>query len=134
MLVDAVEGGRQEIPDSTCSISGAMFAGGEGQPMKLLVLLALTLLLSACMGRSPVERRAEAQNACTRYGFKPGTDQYAQCMMQLDLIMQEQDADRRQALAEGLRRMGENARNNRVTCNTSASVYGNFGNSTTTCY
>ena len=102
----------------------------------LLVLIAATVMLSGCMGRSPDQRFAEAQNACTGYGFRPGTDNYANCMMQLDAMMIEQDASRRQAMAAALNDYAE--RNRSVTCNTSASVQGGYGNSayghsTTTC-
>lgn len=105
--------------------------------MKGFALLLACLLLSGCMGRSPEQRFAEAQDACQNYGFKPGTEPYAQCMMRLDLVMQEQDYSRRQAIAQDLQDWA--ARNRTTTCNTSAQVYGGlgnsaYGNSTTTCY
>lgn len=108
--------------------------------MRLIALALLTgALLSGCMGRSPQERYAEAQNACTSYGFKSGTDAYAQCMMELDIAMAQQDQAAAQRFAASMQALA--ARNRSVTCSTSASVYGGgrysggytYGNSTTTC-
>ena len=61
-------------------------------------------------------------------------------MMQLDLADKENDYRQRQAVADSLRRLGQSMQQNRpVTCNTSGSArggYGNtvYGNSTTICY
>ncbi|AXE31538.1 hypothetical protein DK842_17515 [Chromobacterium phragmitis] len=51
--------------------------------MKLVPLLIAAAIgapiLAACA--SPEEIRAMDQRACSGYGFKPGTDTYANCMM-----------------------------------------------------
>jgi hypothetical protein len=43
----------------------------------------LAALLSGC-GPTPEEQRAMDTQACTGYGFKPGTDTFAHCMMETD--------------------------------------------------
>lgn len=42
----------------------------------VLIILTLTTGLSAC---------GAAENNCHRYGFKPGTDAYANCLQQQEL-------------------------------------------------
>lgn len=109
--------------------------------MKLLIIVAATgLILAGCATTTPEERTASAQGSCVGYGFQPGTDGFASCMMQMDLQAQETDYRRRQAIANGLQQMGQSMQNNRpVTCNTYGTANrGNFGatygSSTTTCY
>jgi hypothetical protein len=53
----------------------------------VLTALALTVmpLLAACQTMTPEERRAADQRACVGYGFKPGTNAMAQCLLDLDL-------------------------------------------------
>ena len=66
--------------------------------MKRIVALscgALGLLLAGCV--SPDEQRAMDQQSCASYGFSPGTDAFANCMMTTAQKRQEQQAaDRRQ--------------------------------------
>lgn len=46
---------------------------------------AMLPLLAACQTMTPEERRAADQNTCAGYGFKPGTDAMAQCLLDLEL-------------------------------------------------
>lgn len=48
---------------------------------KLGLVAACTLGLAACV--TPQERRAMDQRQCYEFGFEPGTDAFAQCMMGL---------------------------------------------------
>jgi len=63
----------------------------------ILLALSVTYILAGCA--SPAERAAQLQAreqaTCERYGFQPGTDSFAQCMMQIDQANQ----NRRAALA-----------------------------------
>jgi hypothetical protein len=104
--------------------------------MRPAVIFVVLAALTGCMGRTPEQRIMEAQNACTGYGFKAGTDAYSNCLMNTDQSIQHQDAQRREAMADALDNVSANiARQNRsVTCNSSGAVYGNMGHSTTTCY
>jgi hypothetical protein len=48
---------------------------------KIALAAACTLGLAACV--TPQERHAMDQNQCYGFGFEPGTDAFAQCMMGL---------------------------------------------------
>jgi hypothetical protein len=66
--------------------------------MELAVLGTALFLMAGCV--SPEERRASDQQTCAGYGFTPGTDAFAHCMM---TTAQQRDAqaaaDRRAAEA-----------------------------------
>lgn len=82
---------------------------------------------------SPEVRLANKQASCSGYGFKTGTDAYANCMMQIDIAEQQSDQAKRQAAADSLGRLGRSMQqqNRTVTCNS----YGTGArSSTTTCY
>lgn len=49
--------------------------------VKISLAAACTLGLAACV--TPQERHAMDQNQCYTFGFEPGTDAFAQCMMGL---------------------------------------------------
>ena len=53
----------------------------------ILINLGLIALLSGCL--SPQQIRQQQADTCSSYGFKPGTNQFAQCMM-----MQARQAER----------------------------------------
>jgi hypothetical protein len=44
--------------------------------------LASALLVAGCA--SPMERRAAHEAQCKSYGFKPGTEGFATCLLKLD--------------------------------------------------
>lgn len=106
---------------------------------KLLLAAVICVVLCGCETTTPEMRLAQNQTSCESYGFKAGTDAYAECMMRLDLNDQQRDRDRRRAIGEALSEMGRSMQANKpVTCNTygSANRFGSsvYGNSTTTCY
>ena len=47
--------------------------------------LAALMALTACQTLTPEERRARDEATCRNYGFRPGTDQMAGCLLDLDL-------------------------------------------------
>lgn len=53
---------------------------------KLIMLLAVggCLLAAACETTSDVELQAKFQAKCEKYGFKPGTDAFANCLMETE--------------------------------------------------
>lgn len=51
----------------------------------LLLATVLPLLLAGCQTVTPEERRAADERTCIGYGFKPGTDAMAGCLLDLDL-------------------------------------------------
>lgn len=55
------------------------------RPNRLILLAALPLLLTACETMSPEERRAADEQHCRSYGFRPGTEGMARCLLDLDL-------------------------------------------------
>lgn len=102
----------------------------------LIAIAALCATLSGCASmalKSRAELVALDQTTCTDYGFRQGTDAYAQCMFQLDQLRIADTRDRRRAFGAAMRRLASDLNPPTVTCNTTASVYGSFGNSTTTC-
>ncbi len=46
-------------------------------------IVAASLLLSACISRQEMLARHRA--ACATYGFDPGSEQYSNCLLQLDV-------------------------------------------------
>ncbi|WP_316358955.1 hypothetical protein [Devosia sp.] len=107
--------------------------------IRIIGIAAVALALCGCSTTTPAERLASNQASCQGYGFKPNTDAYSTCMMQMDLEAKSDDQRRRAAIADALSNMGQSMQpSRRVTCNTFGSArntgYGAFGNSTTTCY
>jgi hypothetical protein len=51
----------------------------------ILAGLTATLLLSSCQTMTPEERRAADLSTCRGYGFRPGTDAIARCLLDIDL-------------------------------------------------
>lgn len=48
-------------------------------------MIAAALLLTACQSMTPEERRAADENTCASYGFRRGTENFATCLMNIDL-------------------------------------------------
>ncbi|CAN7539109.1 hypothetical protein LJR231_003888 [Phyllobacterium sp. LjRoot231] len=48
-------------------------------------VLLLTLLIAGCVSMTPEERRALDNQTCSSYGFRRGTDAFANCLLNLDL-------------------------------------------------
>jgi len=61
---------------------------------KLLMAAAAALLVGACNTTSLAEQRAADETRCRTYGFRPGTDPFSKCLLQVDL---DRSADRRAA-------------------------------------
>lgn len=103
--------------------------------MRALFLVAVLAALSGCatMGMTPQEIAAADQSQCESYGFQRGTEAFASCMMQIDYARQADNQRRWDNVRAGLRSMNAQLNPPSVTCNTSASVFGNYGSSTTTC-
>lgn len=108
--------------------------------MRIFAIIGVAAILCGCSTTTPAERLANNQASCAAYGFKPGTDAYSTCMMQMDLTAQQDEKEQRQRIGDALSEMGDSMQRNRpVTCNTFGSAnrgFGNtvYGNSTTTCY
>lgn len=106
--------------------------------MKLMIVVVIAAtLLAGCstLGESPEQVAADDDASCTNYGFKPGTDAFAQCRLQLAQGHNEDDRARRARMAA----VGAALMNNQPrTCSTMASgstfgsTYSGYG--TTTCY
>lgn len=58
----------------------------------LVVIAAAGLLVGACNTTSTLERRTADEARCRSYGFRPATDAFAKCLLQVDL---DRSADRR---------------------------------------
>jgi hypothetical protein len=59
---------------------------------KLLIAAAAALLVGACNTTSLAEQRAADEMRCRSYGFRPGSDPFSKCLLQVDL---DRSADRR---------------------------------------
>jgi hypothetical protein len=64
----------------------------------ILLNLGLIALLSGCL--SPQQIRQQQADTCSSYGFKPGTNQFAQCMM-MQARQAEREADCSRAALRG---------------------------------
>lgn len=71
----------------------------KGNPMKKLTFCGLVLIamLAGCQTMTPEERRAADGQTCRSYGFRPQTDAFANCLLQLEL---DRRAARRAAFDE----------------------------------
>ena len=49
------------------------------------VLLCTTLLLAACQTMTPEQRRAADEGECQNYGFRRGSEAFAECLQRIDL-------------------------------------------------
>jgi len=103
---------------------------------KLFAFVALVaLLLSGCTTLSPAEVAAQDQDTCANYGFKPGTDAFAQCRLQLAEGHHIDDVRQRAAIADSLQQMSNNLEANRPrTCNANTFGSGYSSSTTVTCY
>ena len=86
----------------------------------LVSTLLLSCLLAGCAaaGLTPEQRRAADQQTCMGYGFQPGSESFANCMMQTaqrrqDAAQRNQEAQRNQQMQNeyirtmSLRRSGD---------------------------
>jgi len=62
-----------------------------------IVGVALLAGLAGCQTLTPQERRALDEQQCRSYGFRPGTDAFAECLQRIDL---DRRADYRFRMAE----------------------------------
>lgn len=54
--------------------------------MKVAIFAVGALLaLSGCQSMTPQERRAADEAECVNYGFRGGTDAFAECLQRIDL-------------------------------------------------
>lgn len=60
------------------------------------LLAFLGLNLAGCGTVSPQEQHFADQSQCANYGYKPGTNQFANCMMKLDTRRQDQAVSQEQ--------------------------------------
>jgi hypothetical protein len=77
--------------------------------MRIAPLVIVALTLSGCSSAGLVANQLDTstadQRACSRYGFAPKTDGFAQCMLQLDQVRAQRNEnaqDRRGAALVGL--------------------------------
>ena len=77
-------------------------------PLSAVVALFCFLGLAACT--SPEEQRAQDQARCSGYGFQPGSESFAHCMMSVDMRREaKEQADKDRAVYEqghGIWQMG----------------------------
>jgi hypothetical protein len=61
----------------------------------LIAVLLSAATLAGCVSVDPRQQRADDERTCRSYGFKPGTNAYAECLQRIDL---SRDDDRRARL------------------------------------
>jgi hypothetical protein len=64
------------------------------------LLAAVAVVLSTGCGPSPAEQHALDQQKCAGFGFAPGSDAFAHCMMTVSQQREAQDAADRRAAAD----------------------------------
>ena len=112
-------------------------AAGWGDEMIRIIIAALLLapMLANCTTLSPEQVAAQDQDTCSSYGFKPGTDAFAQCRLELAQGHHIDDIRQRAAIASGLQQMSDSLEANRPrTCNANTFGSGYTSNTTVTCY
>ena len=84
-------------------------------PASALLVLCCVLEVGACT--SPEEQRAQDQARCSGYGFQPGSESFAHCMMRVDMRREaKEQADKDRAVYEqGLSR-SRNGNTNYSVC------------------
>jgi len=113
--------------------------------LKLLIFAGVAgIVLSGCQTERPATGKVfqKLGEQCQKYGFKPGSDQFAACIYQMDQTRISRNRASRMAFAQGLGQVGAqmqqnannqamiNAMNRPRTCYTSG-----FGSTLTTrCY
>ncbi|MBP1874013.1 hypothetical protein J2Z19_003732 [Ensifer adhaerens] len=114
--------------------------------MKLYIAAALAAAigLSGCVSNEPATGKAAEKltQTCKNYGFKPGTDAFASCYLQLDQKRIEDNNKTAMAISGTLSNMGDNMRQNSsssrsTTCTStpqSTWVGGPVSHVSTTCY
>ena len=105
----------------------------------IFILLVMTQVLFSCLSAEQIaennRKRIAADDAtCTGYGFKPGTDAYGTCRMNLDNQRAQRKAEAWRQLSNSLDEMNRSLTPQTTTCRSSGSIFGNNINSTTTCY
>lgn len=70
-------------------------------------IVLFALLVTGCVNTSSPEFIAKSEKACAGYGFKPGSDQMANCKMNLALIQEQDNMRRKQNMARALSEAGE---------------------------
>jgi hypothetical protein len=53
--------------------------------LRLLTLGALAVVLSGCQTMTPAERRAADEEKCVSYGFRRGSENFAECLQRIEL-------------------------------------------------
>lgn len=66
--------------------------------MKYAPLLLLALLLAACQTPEQLAQQRAIQQeqdhaTCLRYGFRPGSDAFKNCLLQLNIAREQRDYD-----------------------------------------
>lgn len=76
-----------------------------------MIGLCLCMLLSGCETVSPQQQHAADQDRCASYGYQPGTDKFADCMMSTanrrDDAKTAQDNQREHIRQQSIRRNGD---------------------------
>lgn len=52
---------------------------------RLLALASMAVLLAGCQSMTPAERRAADEDKCASYGFRQGSEKFAECLQRIDL-------------------------------------------------
>ena len=55
----------------------------------LMLLVCVFSVTTGCASVSPEQQHASDQARCAGYGYQPGTDQFARCMMKVDMRRQD---------------------------------------------
>ena len=108
----------------------------------VLVMLVVLVALAGCgLTKSLADRREGWKADCLVYGFKLGTDPFANCMMEQEANHKQRMQKMRSDFAGAFKHLGDDLQKRPprpVICNTSGSAYqtGSYTNygSTTTCF
>lgn len=69
--------------------------------LKALLIVCGVALLAACAG-NPAQVSAADERMCAGYGFRPGTDAYANCRLQMQIQRSDQQEVRRRDILNSI--------------------------------
>ncbi|WP_411033110.1 hypothetical protein [Shinella sp. BYT-45] len=53
--------------------------------LRLFALASVAVLVAGCQTMTPAERRAADEDKCVSYGFRRGSERFAECLQRIEL-------------------------------------------------
>lgn len=53
--------------------------------LRFFALASVAMVIAGCQSMTPAERRAADEDKCVAYGFRQGSEKFAECLQRIDL-------------------------------------------------